>query len=138
MVPGGTGAEAPPLATRPVAGSIPSKTENSNSHGFKLHGPSMKGTKTPFQVINAIIIIYVLMHRHSRSCTGSRREIKLLAAKIPNEKICDSGMVRDSRTGATCLALEGLDDDVSACTEQRTRAPPPTSASRFDLSLPSR
>ena len=31
--------------------------ENSNSHGFELHRPSIKGTKLPLKVIKAIIII---------------------------------------------------------------------------------
>ena len=33
------------------------KPENSNSHGFELHGPSIKGTKLLLKVIKAIIII---------------------------------------------------------------------------------
>jgi len=31
--------------------------ENSNPHGFELHGPSIKGTKVLLKVIKAIIII---------------------------------------------------------------------------------
>jgi len=37
-------------------GSIPFKTENSKSHGFELHKPSIKGVKLLLKVIKAIII----------------------------------------------------------------------------------
>jgi len=33
------------------------KPENSKSHGFELHGPSIKGTKLLLKVIKAIIVI---------------------------------------------------------------------------------
>jgi len=36
---------------------MPSKTENSNSHGIELRRPSMKDTKLLLKVINTIIII---------------------------------------------------------------------------------
>ena len=35
------------------------KPENSNSHGFELHRPSIKGTKLMLKVLKAIIIIIV-------------------------------------------------------------------------------
>jgi len=47
-----------------VVGSVPSNPENSDSHGFELHRPSIKRTKQLLKVIKAIIIIYLT----SRTC----------------------------------------------------------------------
>ena len=38
------------------------KTENSNSHGFETHGPSIKGTKLLLKLIKAIIVKRVLRY----------------------------------------------------------------------------
>jgi len=60
---GGFGAKAPPLAARPVVGSIPPKIESSNVYGFELDRPSesesesIKSTKLLYQVIKAIMMI---------------------------------------------------------------------------------
>ena len=52
-----------------IVGSIPPKTESSNLYGFELQRPSIKGTSL-FQVIEAIIIVFYVAHKHTHTYTN--------------------------------------------------------------------
>ena len=39
--------------------------ENTDSHGFEVHRPSVKGTKLLLKVIKAVIILHVFAHLHT-------------------------------------------------------------------------
>ena len=53
--------------------SINSKNENSNLHGFEVHRPSSKGTKSLFQVLKAII--HQRRHLYPGNCFKIRRAV---------------------------------------------------------------